>query len=72
MIEDVSVTGYTGLIAKECYRIEQSFQIKNFLPEDYIPAAEGEEPKKIKFTVGEVRNAISVQEIDGLKVVIYA
>jgi len=42
------------------------------LPEDYIPAAEGEEPKKIKFTVGEVRNAISVQEIDGLKVVIYA
>ena len=42
------------------------------MPEDYEPAPEGEEPRIIKFTVGEVRNAISVQRVDGLKIVIYA
>jgi len=66
------VTGYTGQIAEQCFRNDQSFQVKTFLPEDYVPALPGEPPKVIKFTVGDVRNAISVQRVEGLKIVIYA
>lgn len=46
--------------------------MRTFLPEDYIPAKQGETPKVIKFTVGHVINPISVQKVDGLEVVIYA
>ena len=59
-IEDVSMTGSTQRIEKECYRFEQTFLIKSFLAEDYIPAAIGESPKKIYFTVGDVRNPTAV------------
>lgn len=66
------LSGSAGSIAQQCFRDQQSFYIKKFLPEDYIPATAGEEPKVIKFTVGEVKNPISVQSVDGLKIVIYA
>lgn len=46
--------------------------MKTFLPEDYIPAQPGEPDKVIQFTVGYVINPISVQEVDGMEVVIYA
>ena len=38
------------------------------MPENYIPGEEIE----IKLTVGEVTNPVSVQEVDGLKIIIYA
>mgnify|MGYP000934258123 CR=1 FL=1 len=71
-IENVSVTGLSDHIERQCYRNQQSFQIKTFLPADYIPGKPGEPPKPIKFTVGEVKNPVSVQKVDGLKIVIYA
>ena len=40
----------------------------DFLSEDYIPG----EGVAIKFTLGQVTNPVSVQEVDGLKIVIYA
>ena len=59
-IEDVRMDGYEGNIAKECWVDNQIFYVKQFLPHDYIPAAEGEPPKKIYFTLGLVFNSISV------------
>ena len=38
------------------------------MPADYIPG----DGIKIQFTLGEVTNPVSVQEVDGLKIVIYA
>ncbi len=42
------------------------------MAEDYIPAAIGEPPKKIYFTVGYVLNPLSVQTVDGIDVTTYA
>ena len=68
----MSLTGSTGLIAEQCFRNQQTFLVKTFLPEDYIPAAVGETPKVIKFTLGHVINPLSVHRVDGLQIVIYA
>ena len=38
------------------------------MPTDYIPG----DGIQIQFTIGEVTNPVSVQEVDGLKIVIYA
>ena len=46
--------------------------VKTFLPADYTPAGPGETPKVIKFTVGDVKNAVSIQRVEGLKIAIYA
>ena len=42
--------------------------MQQFLPQDYIPG----EGVKIKFTLGEVTNPLSVKEVDGLRIVILA
>ena len=72
VIEDISVTGMTGSIPQDCSIDDQTFTIRQFLPGDYIPAAQGEDPRVIKLTLGSVLNAVSVQEINGLKIIIKA
>ena len=59
-ISDVSMDGSTLATSEQCFRNQQTFQIKTFLAEDYIPALPGEPPRKIYFTVGDVTNAVSV------------
>jgi hypothetical protein len=67
-IKDVSLTGSTEPITPICTRFQQSFTIKQFLPQDYIPS----EGNSIKFTVGKVRNAEAVRAVTGLTVTLNA
>lgn len=40
-IQNVSVSGSSSLIAEQCFRNQQSFQVKTFLAENFVPAAAG-------------------------------